>query len=532
MDPASVTVLRPDGGVVATLLLNPTKSVADLKAQIEGAQNVPSGAQVLLLNGRNELRDDAASLESYGVVGGAEVFVVLEPSGGGGEERRASPLSGNLTSADLRHVLRSDAALAQAVDAWRDSLLYSGLELAAISDSVSEGLLGDDGFAVGRSSAAGAILALDKGPQSNRVAVRRPLWLAALRTALSDVLRAVEAYEEQQALARAQALLEEQQALARAQAHEEQQALARAQAQEEQQALARAQALLAEEQQGLARAQALLAKRKEQQEPEPEDAVVEERTEDCDEDEEAVRLSRGAGHELRDHLSRPRRLSNKSGRSGSEDCDEDEEAVRLSRGAGHELRDHLSRPRRLSNKSGRSGSEEDCGEDEEALRLRRGAGQELHGHLSRPRPVSSESGRIVSEDCGEDEEALRLRRGAGQELHGHLSRPRPGSSESGRTVSEDSDEDEDAVRLRGAGSELRGHLLCRRLSGDSGRSGASEDCDEDELRPWRGAGEELRAFLARRLVAESGRSVPKVPSTTSPRESSNTTPCVPSEVQS
>lgn len=127
--PIAINVVLPSGEQVAQLMVNPEKSIMQMKTQIAGLEGTPVANQVLLLN--DQQVEDADTLRSLNVSCEA-TFLLL---------RRAPLLSGAINREELEHLLEDNLALEQAIVAYSDSLQYLPSDITTISEEVAEGLV-------------------------------------------------------------------------------------------------------------------------------------------------------------------------------------------------------------------------------------------------------------------------------------------------------------------------------------------------------------------------------------------------------
>mmetsp|Transcript_58188 Transcript_58188/g.104148 ORF Transcript_58188/g.104148 Transcript_58188/m.104148 type:complete len:335 (-) Transcript_58188:293-1297(-) len=131
-EPVTVFVVGENGQVVAELLVNPLKKVANLKRQIAGLEGTPTGNQALLFE--NTELDNKTPLHSLGVQGSVTLQL----------RRQAPMLSGRLRLCDLKSLIDDSKALDEAIDAYSAKPAYSPSEVEGIVAAVSRTLVGDD----------------------------------------------------------------------------------------------------------------------------------------------------------------------------------------------------------------------------------------------------------------------------------------------------------------------------------------------------------------------------------------------------
>lgn len=179
-EPVKLTIQTPEGALVAELVVGPRIPVSRVKRQLAGIEGTAAGNQVLLLNGQ-QLEDGCQPLCNVGATASA-TFVLT---------KRAPLLSGQLTVSDLERLLDDEAALQEAIDAYRDNLQYSVAEARTIADAVASALApGTEALAA--ALAAEVVTAPDPG--DDLLGVRRVLrqrFGRAIRAALEGVREAV-----------------------------------------------------------------------------------------------------------------------------------------------------------------------------------------------------------------------------------------------------------------------------------------------------------------------------------------------------
>lgn len=186
-EPVTVFVVGEHGQVVAELLVNPLKKVANLKRQIAGLEGTPAGNQALLFE--NTELDNKTPLHSLGVQSSLTLQL----------RKQAPMLSGRLRLCDLKSLLDDAKALDEAIDAYSAQPAYSPDEVRGIIDAVSRTLVAKDGRHKLQEAAVKAAMAsletkTNSSARSQKVSFTRALrsallviWEATLDTSAADI---------------------------------------------------------------------------------------------------------------------------------------------------------------------------------------------------------------------------------------------------------------------------------------------------------------------------------------------------------